>query len=312
MNTPLITIVIPTYRRLDMLAELLEKVCAQIALAPQPVDAIVVDNCPDGSARKLVHNFINSSSAIEYLHQPISGVVHARNAGTTAATGEYILFLDDDEVPAEGWLAGFLKMANQGVALGFGRIKPRFEQAPAHETKAILNKLFSRDYAVESGTDITRHHVELGTGNALFHKATCLGNIPPFDLRFNRSGGEDIWLIKSLSEKGLPLVWVPEGLVEELVPKDRMSVGYLQSRRFTHGRLRCLFYIRSGGLNNWFAASRWMIVGLLQTVGFSVASLLTSPFSKPQAIHYKIQVFGGLGKLFWWKETAKSFYAKSD
>jgi len=45
---------------------------------------------------------------VRYVHEPSTGVVHARNRGVREAGGEYLIFLDDDEVPAAGWLNAFL------------------------------------------------------------------------------------------------------------------------------------------------------------------------------------------------------------
>ncbi len=86
-----------------MLEELLEALAPQ--LSARPVEAILVDNCPDASARAMASAF---APLVRYVHEPSTGVVHARNRGVREAGGEYLIFLDDDEVPAAGWLNAFL------------------------------------------------------------------------------------------------------------------------------------------------------------------------------------------------------------
>lgn len=49
------------------------------------------------------------------------GIARARNAGISAATGDVVAFLDDDAVPADGWLNGLLNgLAAYPDAVAFG------------------------------------------------------------------------------------------------------------------------------------------------------------------------------------------------
>lgn len=98
------SIVITTYRRTAMLAELLGALRPQ--LRDHAVEVIIVDNCPDASARKVVRG--EGDAALRYVHEKRSGVVHARNTGVAAASGAYVIFLDDDEVPCIGWLDAWM------------------------------------------------------------------------------------------------------------------------------------------------------------------------------------------------------------
>jgi len=307
-ETVLISIVIPTYRRPDILHELLGVVKSQIAQAGAAVEAVVVDNCPEGSAIETVQPFLEPKT-IAYLPQPVSGVVHARNAGVAAAVGEYVLFLDDDEIPAAGWLDAFITAAQQGADMAFGRIIPRYEAPPEDSLEGTIYKLFSREYDQSAGADISAHYAELGTGNTLFHRTRCLNGAQSFDPRFNKTGGEDIWLIKSLMDQNQSLTWVPEGLVEEFVPSNRMTADYLKSRRYVQGQLRCLFHARSAGAAKWVQVVKWMGVGAAQVTLHGAAALAGGITSKQKAQRHNIQMHGGLGKVMWWYKTSLSSYA---
>lgn len=304
----LISVVIPTYRRLDMLAELLEALQPQLVQATVGVEAIVVDNCPDASAKPLVEQSAAKTPSLLYIHQPISGVVHARNLGVAQAQGRYVLFIDDDEIPCPTWLEAFAAHARDDVTLAFGRIVSRFEAPPSAGLKPMLEQLFSREFDQPDGADITPHMVVLGTGNALFHKARTLAGPGPFDSRFNRSGGEDIWLISSAVARGTPLIWAPGGCVEELVPRSRATLEYLRTRRFAQGQLRCLMHARRGGLSNWAAVVKWMGVGALQYAGYGALAALARLRNNPSAERYSAHIQGGLGKLLWWQAPSKGTY----
>lgn len=309
MYEPLISVVVPTYRRPDMLHELLTALEPQLAQVSVDVEVIVVDNCPDASAKSLVDIIASRVPGMRCIHQPLSGVVHARNLGVAQAQGDYVLFIDDDEVPCPTWLDAFVTHAQNNVTLAFGRIVPRFEARPSAGLASILTQLFSRDFDLPDGADISRHMVLLGTGNALFHKARTLPGSNPFDIRFNRSGGEDIWLISGLAARGEPLIWVPDGRVEELVPQERATLAYLKIRRFAQGQQRCLMHARRGGIVSWISVMKWMGIGAVQFVGYTALTAISKFRNDPQAERYNAQIQGGLGKLFWWYNTKQGTYS---
>ena len=316
-DAPSISVVVPTFRRPAMLAELLPVVLRQITQeAPGAAEAIVVDNCPDASARAAVTAVAaadpdGNGGTLRYVHEPRAGVVHARNAGVAAARGGHVLFLDDDEVPHPGWLRAFLAHARADATLAFGRIVPRYEAPPEPGLEPMLRRLFSRDYDRSDGFDLTRHYVELGTGNALFHKARCFPDAEPFHAAFNRTGGEDIWLIQGFVAQGVPLRWVPEGLVDEVVPADRMTLGYLKRRRFNQGRLRCLFLHRAADRRRHLRVVKWMGVGAAQAGLYGALGGVAALSGHPARLGYEVQTAGGLGKLLWWRPERSGLYGGS-
>lgn len=298
------SIVITTYQRTAMLAELLD------ALNPQaaglPVEVIVVDNCPDASARSLVNGY--ADQMLRYEHEPRSGVVHARNAGVRAAQGQYLIFLDDDEIPAAGWLDAWLMQADGYTDASFGRIVPRHLATCPEELTGQVERAFKRDFQRRSGSDITAYAAYLGTGNAMLHKARCLGGEEPFDQRFNARGGEDVWLIRQLVKDGRRLLWNHEAVVEELVPLDRMNLPSLAMRRFNQGQLRGVLAFGTGGVEGMAKVSIWMLVGLLQWLGNRSLAWLAGRLAPHLAPALLCRSMGGAGKLAWWREARTRGY----
>lgn len=288
----LVTVVIPTYRRPEMLTELLE------ALSPQLTDeseTLVIDNDPEASARGIAEG----RPGIRYIHETRRGVVHARNRGVAEARGRYVVFLDDDEVPSPDWLSAFAAQARDGVIASFGRIAPRFADTPQRGLKPLLVKLFSREVEGPTGTDISAIWAYLGTGNAMFDKAACFPEPEPFDPRFNASGGEDIWMIRGLMARGVRLIWNREALVEELVPAERMTLDYVKRRKFHQGRQRVIFVYGSGGPKRALAALIWMGVGAAQVGLFGFAAPLLRLAGSARHEEALARVQSGLGKLKW-------------
>jgi succinoglycan biosynthesis protein ExoM len=294
----LLSVIVPTYRRPAALAALLAELRGQIAALGQgDAELIVVDNCPDRSAEPTV---TDQTPGAVYVHEPRAGVVHARNTGVSRAQGRYLVFIDDDQRPVAGWLESYRALALRGYAACFGPVRPIFEAAPPTHLRPLLERLFSRDAQVPTGTDITDKRAYLGTGNSMFERARCFLSETPFDLRFNQ-GGEDVWFLRELVQnRGLRLIWSAEAAVYEGVPAPRMTAAYVRRRRFHNGQLRCL--VEAGG-HNWGATAFWMVAGLAQTVIFGAGALGALLVSRPRAAALGVRAAGGLGKVLWWVRT---------
>lgn len=300
IHRPAISIVIPTYRRPERVSRLLPLVLSQIAGLPQGtmLELIVVDNCPDLSARDVVTAFDNP---VRYYSEPAPGVANARNRGVAEALGEHVLFLDDDELPRDNWLEAFIQSAKQGADACFGPVEPLFEAEPAADLVPTLERLFSRRLPARTGQDISHLRAWLGTGNSMFRKSTCLDRPRPFNPDFN-DGGEDVWFLRELvQEKDIPLIWCAEASVDEIVPSDRMSSDYLKRRLFKNGQLRCRIERGSRGFMGAARVASWMVIGTLQVVFYGLASQLCRPFNTQKATDFNLRAMGGLGKLLWWR-----------
>src|SRR5579864_4301805 len=89
----LVSVIIPTFNRAFLLRQTLESVLHQTY---QPTEIIVVD---DGSTDETQHVVRQASSDIRYVqqsHQGHDGV--ARNRGITSSSGDYIAFVDSDDL----------------------------------------------------------------------------------------------------------------------------------------------------------------------------------------------------------------------
>ncbi len=89
---PLISCIIPVYNGQRFLAEALDSIFAQTY---RPIEVIVVDDgSSDGTAR-VVSEY---PQPIVYIHQTNQGSPRARNSGIGAAAGDFIAFLDADDL----------------------------------------------------------------------------------------------------------------------------------------------------------------------------------------------------------------------
>jgi glycosyltransferase involved in cell wall biosynthesis len=96
---PRFTVVIPTHARPQLLAESLRSVLEQ---RRQADEIVVVSDGPDPRAAEVVRQ---AGAQIVFRALPPGGVARARNAGIAAATGDWVCFLDDDDLYHPEFLA---------------------------------------------------------------------------------------------------------------------------------------------------------------------------------------------------------------
>ena len=89
---PLVSAIIPTYNNASLVQEAVESVLKQTYT---PVECIVVD---DGSTDDTLHRLEKFGSKITIVRQAHQGPAVARNAGIRLAHGDYIAFLDSDDL----------------------------------------------------------------------------------------------------------------------------------------------------------------------------------------------------------------------
>ncbi|MDR3497278.1 MAG: glycosyltransferase family 2 protein [Ancalomicrobiaceae bacterium] len=131
---PDISVVIPTFRRPELLAETIASVLAQPEVTSE---IIVVDDCPDGSAAPVAASFADRGVAYHRTTAPSGGrPALVRNAGLQHATADIVHFLDDDDLVPDGYYPAALDLfrRNRQVGVVFGRIEPFGEQDVAAET----------------------------------------------------------------------------------------------------------------------------------------------------------------------------------
>lgn len=100
-NNPLVSVIIPTYKRVDFLERAIKSVLNQTY---RNIEIIIVDdNNPNTEYRletsRLMKKYVSYYSNIKYIMlDENSGGCVARNTGLQEATGKYVNFLDDDDI----------------------------------------------------------------------------------------------------------------------------------------------------------------------------------------------------------------------
>ncbi|MBI4045811.1 MAG: glycosyltransferase family 2 protein [Devosia nanyangense] len=223
-----IDICICTFRR-PYLAETLRSI-ARLDAAGHELRVIIADNDQTPSARPLVEELCSALPwPVTYLHAPAGNISIARNACLDAADGDFLAFVDDDEVVTPGWLRALVETAeatNAAAVLGpvravYSADAPRWmADGDFHSTLPVFV-----NGAIRTGY----------TCNVLIRWSAPYRGIR-FDRALGKSGGEDTAFFYQLTALGGAIGYAPEAIVEEPVPADRATMAWLVRRRLRYGQ----------------------------------------------------------------------------
>lgn len=155
-HSPRVSVLVPTLGRQEYLRKLLAQLRDQTI---KPFEIIVVDQTPiEERDTDLESDFSDLPLRVFYLEQP--GQCSSRNLGLQESTGDYILFIDDDD---EVWpdlierhiknLKRFRAQASCGVAdeAGAGKLPEAFTYLRASDVFPTNNTLIEKDALRQSG-----------------------------------------------------------------------------------------------------------------------------------------------------------------
>lgn len=296
--TPVVSIIIPTFRRPERALEAARSALAQVCAAS--FEVVLIDNDPAGSALDQLRTLDNARVTI--VHEPRAGVANARNAGLRASTGSIIAFLDDDEIAPPNWLAELMRVqAAHRADVVFGPVKTLLSEKP-RDHEAYFDDFFARDADHAEGLI----DIFYGCGCSLVRRA-ALPSAEPFAAERNESGGEDDLLFQGMEAAGARFAWAPNAFVWETPEPSRVTLAYTLRRAFAYGQ--------GPATKAWTGPKRdvgkivyWMAVGAGQTVVYgaaAVGSFLAK--TKRRAFAYR-RFIEGVGKLLWFPMIQPRFY----
>lgn len=117
---PLVSIIIPTYNRAHLIGETLDSVLAQTYTH---WECIVVDDGSTDGTDEVLARYVEKDSRFQYHHRPkdrLKGANACRNYGFELSTGEYIQWLDSDDLISHGKLneqVDILKKKKKGIVI---------------------------------------------------------------------------------------------------------------------------------------------------------------------------------------------------
>lgn len=227
-GTGTVTIAVLAYRRPDELRAALPLLLAQLGTVSWRGEVLVVDNDPSGSGRAVVESA--DHPAVRYVHETAPGISRARNrALDECADRDVLVFIDDDERPAPGWLSALLDT--------YQRLRPTAVVGP------VTSEFSSQpDPWIVAGGFFNRRDMPTGTPTSVAATNNLLLDLRAvrdlqlrFDLRYGLTGGSDNLFTRQLVARGGTLVWCAEATVIDVVPAQRLTRGWVVKRTYRMG-----------------------------------------------------------------------------
>ena len=244
--TKRITAAFCTYNRAARLDSLVAALRAQEC--PLPFDILVVDNnSSDDTPKVLADLAAQDGAALRFVRETQQGIPYARNRAIEeclASGVDYMLFMDDDELPGEGLLAGAVDaLEREGAECAGGRVEIRF--APGQRPKWLSDELLGFLAEIDHGPEpiwVKDRSTPLWTAN-IAYRMEIFARDPAlrFDYRYNRlghgiGGGEDAVLFRAMVDRGIRVRYRPDMVVEHYVDEWRLKRRYFLKLHFIAGR----------------------------------------------------------------------------
>jgi glycosyltransferase involved in cell wall biosynthesis len=286
-----ITVCICTYRRPDLLERLLAELAKQQTDGLFTFTCVVVDNDASASAQPVIERLRPTFSvSILYAQEPARNIALARNLAISLVDGEFLAFIDDDEVPAKDWLMQLWRALHlyQSDAV-LGPVRPYFDvQPPAWVVRSRICERPSQT------TGSTLHWRQTRTGNVLMRFSLVVEDGIWFNPEY-ATGGEDVDFFRRAASAGKTFVWCEEGLVYELVPKARLHRRYYLKRALLQGRVSLKYAAeQSSALKSFRIAAKALAAMLVYTCSLPVLFLLGEHIG----MKYLIKDFHHIGRFF--------------
>ena len=233
----LISVVLCTYNRCDLMTAALKSVCEQ-SLPPSRYEVLVVDNNSSDTTKQCVLAMSRHYPHVRYLFEDKQGLSHARNAGFRAARGLYVAYADDDATVPTDWLCVAQHIIEQTAPAMFGGPYRPFYNAM--KPPWYRDKYGSYDLGVVA-KELTKDEYLCGTN--MFFRRNLLEQLEGFNTEVGMMGerlgyGEETVIQRRIcNEYPKEVIYYdPRLIVSHLVRPEKMSMRWCARQMFASGQ----------------------------------------------------------------------------
>lgn len=267
-----LSVIVVTFRREWHLEMCLRSLNTQ---RTQVTEVVVVDSCPDQSARILCEG-----ASVTYVHNP-SGIGHmteSRNLGIAVASGDVVAFIDDDSFPAPDWSNWILDPFRQ---LDVGGVGGRAIGNPAQMPAPISDQIgrvtgrgeLVANFEVDPGHPMDVQHV---IGCNMAFRRSVLESFGGFRADYPGTAlREETDLCFRLIAAGRRLVYEPRALVVHVGAPHARGARFDLRYQYYARRNHLQLLVRNVGFHK--LTRRWLVVTLSDACKGLVRDLVAAP-----------------------------------
>jgi GT2 family glycosyltransferase len=251
------SVIIATHNRPDSLPRLIESLAPELAIGSR--ELIIAENGTPAPMRLALE-----ATPLKHLHEPRAGKCRIQNRAIAEASGEVLVFLDDDLVVAPSYLDAveqFFDTRREFVAM-----KGRIRAAEDPEQKVGPMAPYLDLPIADHGDEVIEVRGVLGANMAF--RADAIKQVGPFDERLGPGAcghEEETEMSQRLRRAGFRIGYAPNALVyHEVDPSRANRERYIRIAR-ERGRCRMLHEKHSAAdviLKNAIAITRLRVAQL--------------------------------------------------
>lgn len=236
-NKIIVTAVVCTFNRSQLLCNCLESLANQDA-SVELFEVIVVDNGSTDNTDEVTRTYLADNKHFRCVKEEQTGLSYARNRGWREASGQYVVYIDDDAEASTDWVSAILSfVVRYPDAVVFGGPYNAFSTDP-------VPAWFPPEYGVLGHGQVER---KLDTGREFISGTNmafrvdvlqaCGGFHPDLGMKGKKiSYGEETHLQILLHEQGHEIYYVPLMKVRHYLSADKMSIVWLLQSAYEVGK----------------------------------------------------------------------------
>ncbi|MFA5074962.1 MAG: glycosyltransferase family 2 protein [Candidatus Babeliales bacterium] len=245
----MISIIIPTHNRANFLKKLLANISK--LEAETDFEIIIVDNNSKDNTKEIVESF--RAKNIKYVFEKSTSFTKARDTGAKNASGDILLYFDDDVIVQDGTLKEVTRIFKKypSCAIASGKILPYYQQEPPNWI-IELQKSFNGFSLYDLGENLKEVHAVPGPMMAIrasvFWK---IGGFPPDTIGVESNnekktfkklyiGPGDYGFCLKCRLADYKIIYSPKMCVQHIIPSFRLTKEFWVSRMIGEGHCKAL------------------------------------------------------------------------
>ena len=237
-----ISIIIPTYNNCKILKRTLDNFCTSVDFSEVSVEIVVVNNNSNDETDKVIEQY-KQRLPINSVFESKQGISFAKNAGIENASGNLLIFTDDDVKPSHNWILSYWNAFCKNPLKYFwgGSVISDFESAqPSPDLLMFAPPSVSGMNLGEVARQIEDNEYFVGANWACPQE--ILKEIGGFDEALglnpqnsNAFVGEETDLMLRLRKCGYVGVYLPDAFILHFVPSSKTTLRHIAERKEAHG-----------------------------------------------------------------------------
>ncbi|MDO8445564.1 MAG: glycosyltransferase family A protein [Deltaproteobacteria bacterium] len=285
--TPLISVVVCTYNRADLLSGCLRSLAEQ-TLDKSLYEVIVVNNNSTDNTLETAEGYAAIHTNFRVVSETRQGLSHARNRGYMEGRGEYVAYIDDDAKAYPDWILQMKSFIERHPDIKvFGGSYDAFSLVDIADW--FPPEYGSLDLGDEERPIRVGH--EWITGSNMVIRKDLLSSRGGFNINLGMKGntisyGEETRFFLDLAAVKVPIYYVPKMKVRHLIAEYKLNLKWLLLSNYSIGRCMTMTFNK-----------RQSLLTLIVNIGYVSVKAIIKMFSF-ESIPFKRRIYYSFAPVF--------------